>query len=176
MTPMWQQKLCFPGMKKLWRLFSCLFRMEAKLVEAVEFSLRHFLYPNAIFLAERLHALSATEDSLALLASCHLQAGRANKAYSVLKSSRFPSLSASTKYLFATCCYKLGHLKEAEELLRPIATSASPNAASCNLLARVYKYAKHTQTKVLTTPSPPPPSPPPPPPSPGSSFFFLSRC
>jgi len=112
---------------------------EAKLVEVVEYSLRNFLFPNALFLAERLHANAASEESLALVATCHLQSGRPNKAYSLLKSSRIP-LSPGTKYLFATCCFKLGHLKEAEEVLRPTARNPTPNgAAGCHLLAQVYR-------------------------------------
>jgi len=117
---------------------------EAKLVEVVEYSLRNFLFPNALFLAERLHANAASEESLALVATCHLQSGRPNKAYSLLKSSRIP-LSPGTKYLFATCCFKLGHLKEAEEVLRPTALNPTPNgAAGCHLLAQVYRRVSTT--------------------------------
>lgn len=113
--------------------------MERKLWEAVEYSLHNFQYSNALFLAERLHAFVGSEETLTLVASCQLHAGRPNRAYSLLKTNRFPSPWA--KYLFALCCYKLGHLKEAEEALRPTPLLPTPNgAAGCHLLGQVYRY------------------------------------
>lgn len=78
--------------------------MEAKLTEAVHYSLDNYLYHNATFLAEvrtpsstrmtsrliltlpqRLHAQSPSDDSLHLLATCYMQQGKPNKAVAVLK-------------------------------------------------------------------------------------------
>jgi anaphase-promoting complex subunit 3 len=59
--------------------------MEQNLLEALSFSLNNYLYSNAVFLAERLHALKGDEHNLNVLADCYLRSGQVYKAYAVLK-------------------------------------------------------------------------------------------
>ena len=88
--------------------------MQAKLVQSIQDSLAHFLVPNAIFLAERLYALSKSDYNLNVLATCHYRHAKPQKAYTLLK----PSLhTPENRYLFALCCYDLGKYQEAETAL-----------------------------------------------------------
>lgn len=45
--------------------------MEAQLLECINFSLNNYLFQNAVFLAERLHAQAPSEEYLHVLATCH---------------------------------------------------------------------------------------------------------
>ncbi|KAJ1626178.1 anaphase-promoting complex, cyclosome, subunit 3-domain-containing protein [Pavlovales sp. CCMP2436] len=86
---------------------------ESSLLCWVQQSLKHHLYGNATFLAERLHAHAPSEDSVHVLASCHFAAGEKVRAYHVLQGCH----AAHNRYLLALCCLELGHLNEAERVL-----------------------------------------------------------
>ena len=81
--------------------------------QQIQFALEHFLYDNAIFLAERLMAEFSTEESLALLANAHFRKGDIQKAYSLLKEAK----SSRNRFLFARCCWDLNRLEEGEAIL-----------------------------------------------------------
>nr|CCC94103.1 conserved hypothetical protein [Trypanosoma congolense IL3000] len=63
--------------------------------EAVSDSLASYMYPNAIFCAERLYALEPTHESLHTLAHCYVTSGDAGTAYRLLRS-HYPSLATSS--------------------------------------------------------------------------------
>lgn len=98
---------------------------------ATEQSLRSFLAPNAIFLAERLHSMFPSDESAYLLASAHLQAGNYSRAAAALR----PATSPDNRYLYAVCAVRIGtedSLRDAEAHLRglrgPIDVEPPPSA------------------------------------------------
>lgn len=92
--------------------------LENSLKDSVEWSLKHSLISNAIFLAERLCAepsSSAEEDEmkLHLLAQCYLAENSPQKIILLLKTST----SEENKYMYAHACYQAGQFEEAERTL-----------------------------------------------------------
>jgi anaphase-promoting complex subunit 3 len=88
--------------------------LQAKLVQCIQDSLAHFMLPNAIFLAERLHASANSDYSRNVLATCFYRSNKPQKAYTILK----PHLTTpENRYLFALCCYDLAKYQEAEVAL-----------------------------------------------------------
>ncbi|XP_033114758.1 cell division cycle protein 27 homolog isoform X2 [Anneissia japonica] len=77
--------------------------------------LTYYAYQDAIFLAERLHAEVASEETLFLLATCYFRSGKPNRAYALLtdKGCRTPQC----KYLLARCCLQLKKYSEGETIL-----------------------------------------------------------
>jgi anaphase-promoting complex subunit 3 len=112
-------------------------RMETTLVECVRSSLASFLDDNATFMAERLHATINNDTSLELLARCHLQSGKPNKAYSLLKDR---VCSPQNRFLLGLSCFRLGKLKEGEKALHSNDLAKIPNgAAGLNLLGQILR-------------------------------------
>jgi len=97
----------------------CPGRLNSKIAEAcrlaVEYSLAHYLYDQAVFYAERLVAELPSDDSLLLLASSYFRAGDSNRAYVLLQDRRSPEPRLS--YLLGLCCLRLGKLDEVERAL-----------------------------------------------------------
>ncbi|ONM35668.1 cell division cycle protein 27 homolog B isoform X8 [Zea mays] len=90
--------------------------METLMVDRVHSSLRLFMYRNAIFLCERLCAQFPSETNVQLLATCYLHNNQPYAAYHVLKGKKLPE----SRYLFATSCFRMNLLREAEEILCPV--------------------------------------------------------
>mmetsp|Transcript_19044 Transcript_19044/g.31199 ORF Transcript_19044/g.31199 Transcript_19044/m.31199 type:complete len:764 (+) Transcript_19044:150-2441(+) len=103
--------------------------MEVHLKECIQFSLGNFLYSNAIFFSERLHALNPTEESHHLLATSYLRNGQPYRAYHLLRTffslKDASTVSPEVRYLFGICCYAMGKYQEAETALLPVSSSAS---------------------------------------------------
>lgn len=78
-------------------------------------NLELFLYDNATFLSERIHAEQPTEHSVATLASCYLRQGKPKRAYALLQGT--PQTALHNRYLLALSCLKLNKLHEAEGAL-----------------------------------------------------------
>ena len=131
---------------------------QLSLREAVVWSLERGLPGNATWLAERLWAMGRTQGALGLLATCHLRAGRAGRAYALLCPHLPPppagdaagrtaaaapgSLSEPNRFLFAQVCFQLGRLKEAHDVLLPHPTATPPmGAAGFYLLGQVLRCA-----------------------------------
>lgn len=92
---------------------------ECLLRQAAEHSLRAFLEPNAIFLAERLHLRYPSDVSANLLATAHLREGNFSQAAQVLHSAR----SLENRYLYSVCMSRIATpeaLREAEAHLRGV--------------------------------------------------------
>ncbi|CAH2039483.1 unnamed protein product, partial [Iphiclides podalirius] len=77
--------------------------------------LNNYEYDNAIFLAERLHAEVASEETAFLLGTCYYRAGRINEAHHLLQNIS-PTLPQS-RFLLAKCAIELKSYKEAEIVL-----------------------------------------------------------
>lgn len=121
--------------------------MEAILVDSVENSLRHFMYPNAIFICERLCAEFPSEVNLQLLANCYLRNSQAYAAYHILKGTQM----AQSRYLFALSCFQMHQLNEAEKALSPSNESGLevPNGAAGHyLLGLIYRYTDRRKSAV----------------------------
>ncbi|CUG90471.1 Hypothetical protein, putative [Bodo saltans] len=89
--------------------------METELLAVIHESLRQYIYPNALFYAERLFSLSPSLTSLATLAHCYLVSGDASTCARLISSASLDSLShgslESSKVLDAQrkrCYYLLG--------------------------------------------------------------------
>mmetsp|Transcript_7008 Transcript_7008/g.25848 ORF Transcript_7008/g.25848 Transcript_7008/m.25848 type:complete len:818 (-) Transcript_7008:193-2646(-) len=87
--------------------------METQLRALVQESMGLYLYHNAIFLGERLVAAFPSEGNALLLASCYMRNDQPHRCHHILKGS----VSPQARYMFATCCMKLGRLAEAEAAL-----------------------------------------------------------
>ncbi|CAO2826956.1 unnamed protein product [Amaranthus hypochondriacus] len=121
--------------------------MEGILVESVQNSLRQFIYPNAIFICERLCAEFPSEEHFQLLASCYLRNNQAYAAYHILKGTQM----AQSRYLFALSCFHMDLLNEAEKALTPTNESGLevPNGAAGHyLLGLIYRYTDRRKTAV----------------------------
>ncbi|RWS13328.1 Cell division cycle protein 27-like protein [Dinothrombium tinctorium] len=79
------------------------------------FTLNHYAFSDAIFLAERLHSEVNSEESLYLLATCYYRAGKTVSAYSILADKAFKS--SECRLLLARCCCDLKKFADAEEAL-----------------------------------------------------------
>ncbi|KAI9193741.1 uncharacterized protein BJ171DRAFT_524381 [Polychytrium aggregatum] len=96
------------------------------LSSAVQHSLRHNFYENAIFLAEKLRSLAPlSSQATYLLAQTYYQDGQLLAAYRQLRSHLDVTVSAesstwSCRYLLAKCCYDLGKYDEGADLLANI--------------------------------------------------------
>lgn len=119
---------------------------ETLLREAAEHSLRAFIEPNAIFLAERLHAAYPSPASRNLLATAHIQQGNYSQAADVLSPANTPE----NRYLYAVCQVRMNtptSLRDAEAHLRgphgpidvdvPAPQTAPGAAAGLYLLATI---------------------------------------
>ncbi|KAJ1259952.1 hypothetical protein BS78_10G194700 [Paspalum vaginatum] len=95
--------------------------METLMVDRVHSSLRLFMHRNAVFLCERLCAQFTSETNVQLLATCYLHNNQPYAAYHILKGKKLPE----SRYLFATSCFRMNLLREAEETLCPV---NEPNA------------------------------------------------
>ncbi|KAF3441874.1 hypothetical protein FNV43_RR15789 [Rhamnella rubrinervis] len=121
--------------------------MEAILTECVQHSLRDFMYRNAIFMCERLCAEHPSETNLQLLASCYLHNNQAYSAYHILKGTRM----AQSRYLFATSCFQMDFLNEAEAALCPTNEPSAevPNGAAGHyLLGLIYRYTDRKKSAI----------------------------
>eukprot|EP00051_Salpingoeca_urceolata_P021552 m.339681 g.339681 ORF g.339681 m.339681 type:complete len:718 (-) comp19820_c0_seq7:2428-4581(-) len=78
--------------------------------DGVDHALECFLFEDAIFLAERMHAQEQSEASLLKLATTYYQAGQPARAYALLNGQTHPDC----RYLFARCCLDLNKLQEGE--------------------------------------------------------------
>lgn len=120
---------------------------EALLREAAEHSLRAFLEPNAVFLAERLHAAYPSPSSRNLLATAYIRQGNYSLAADVLRPA---TTTPENRYLYAVCHVRIGSdtsLREAEAHLRdadgpidvesPPITSTPGGASGLYLLASI---------------------------------------
>ncbi|PXF48580.1 Cell division cycle protein 27-like [Gracilariopsis chorda] len=90
---------------------------EQLLRTAAEHSLRAFLEPNAVFLAQLLHTTYPSSASANLLATAHLRQGDFSKAAQVLN----PPTTPENRYLYAVCLTRIGTpdaLRDAEACLR----------------------------------------------------------
>lgn len=90
--------------------------LQARLVQAVQHSLAHYLLENALFLAERLHALAASDYSAHVLATVHYRAGRPRQARRLLEAALS---SPENRFLYAWCCHDTDCLREADQALCP---------------------------------------------------------
>ncbi|KAG0540548.1 hypothetical protein BDA96_03G418900 [Sorghum bicolor] len=90
--------------------------METLMVDRVHSSLRLFMHRNAVFLCERLCAQFPSETNVQLLATCYLHNNQPYAAYHILKGKKMPE----SRYLFATSCFRMNLLREAEETLCPV--------------------------------------------------------
>ncbi|WVZ98400.1 hypothetical protein U9M48_043851 [Paspalum notatum var. saurae] len=90
--------------------------METLMVDRVHSSLRLFMHRNAVFLCERLCAQFPSETNVQLLATCYLHNNQPYAAYHILKGKKLPE----SRYLFATSCFRMNLLREAEETLCPV--------------------------------------------------------
>jgi anaphase-promoting complex subunit 3 len=96
-----------------------------------------YLYDNATFLCERIHAEAPSDASIAQLAACYLRQGRPKRAYALLQGA--PPASPHNRYLLAVACFKLNKLHEAEGALladRRLRTRG-PLKSQAQLLAKV---------------------------------------
>lgn len=83
----------------------------------VEFSLQHFLHEQAVFFAERLATEFVDDETLHLLATAHLRAGNADRAYHLLKQKQEAEPPPRLRYLLAMCCVRLEKFEEADAAL-----------------------------------------------------------
>lgn len=82
---------------------------------AIWHALNAYCFTDAIFLAERLYAEVRNEEVLHLLATCYHRAGHTSRTYNLLK--KHSHININNKFLFATSCYILNKLSEAEVIL-----------------------------------------------------------
>ncbi|CAN0110228.1 unnamed protein product [Sphacelaria rigidula] len=87
--------------------------MESSLRALVYYYLDTYMYPNAVFLCERLVACDPREENVLLLATCHVREGCELRGHSLLQGSKLPQ----SRFLLAHCCVVLGRLEEAERVL-----------------------------------------------------------
>lgn len=121
--------------------------MEAILVDSVQSSLRHFMYHNAIFMCERLCAEFPSELNLQLLAGCYLHNNQPYAAYQILKGTQL----SQSRYLFATSCFQMDLLNEAESALCPANEPSAevPNGAAGHyLLGLIYRYTDRKKNAI----------------------------
>ncbi|KAL4712028.1 hypothetical protein ACJJTC_003695 [Scirpophaga incertulas] len=103
--------------------------------------LNNYEYDNAVFLAERLHAEVASEETAFLLGTCYYRAGRVNEAHHLLQNT---SLSLpQSRFLLAKCSLDLKIYKDVEVALGSnldiIASDFGEQAPyALQLLAKVY--------------------------------------
>ncbi|KAL5199684.1 hypothetical protein ABZP36_020887 [Zizania latifolia] len=113
--------------------------METLMVDSVHSSLRLFMHRNAVFLCERLCAQFPAETNVQLLATCYLHNNQPYAAYHILKGKKLPE----SRYLFATSCFRMNLLQEAEEALCPVnePNMEVPSGATGHyLLGLIYRY------------------------------------
>ena len=94
--------------------------MEEVLVPAIQYSLDNRLRDNAVFLAERLHAVQYSATSVHYLAKVHLALNKPQYAHAILLAADPSSLLYSAphnRYLFAQSCFEIGQLQQAEAAL-----------------------------------------------------------
>jgi len=82
---------------------------------SIWFSLNHYAYDDAIFLAERLHSEIGSDETLYLLATCYYRASKPIAAYKILSKKQFKS--SECRLLLAKCCCDLKKYEEAEKTL-----------------------------------------------------------
>ena len=111
----------------------------AALSAAVEASLAAHNYANAVFLAERLFAAGASDDTAFVLATAYYRAGKVKQARRVLHERPSTQGREANRFLLARCCVDLGELVEAESLLAPADGAAPMGAAGQELLGTVYR-------------------------------------
>ena len=73
-------------------------------------------YQNAIFIAERLFAVSKTEENALTLARCYRLNKQPYRTYEILKDRR----SRDSRYFFASAAYEIGKLADAETTLTEV--------------------------------------------------------
>ena len=73
-------------------------------------------YQNAIFIAERLFAVSKTEENALTLARCYRLNKQPYRTYEILKDRR----SRDSRYFFASAAYEIGKLSDAETTLTEV--------------------------------------------------------
>ncbi|CAG4947129.1 unnamed protein product [Parnassius apollo] len=103
--------------------------------------LNNYEYENAIFLAERLHAEVASEETAFLLGTCYYRAGRVNEAHHLLQSL---SLTLpQSRFLLAKCLVEIKSYRQAEIVLGSnldvVASQFGEQAPyALQLLAKIY--------------------------------------
>lgn len=107
--------------------------------------LNNYEYDNAIFLAERLHAEVASEETAFLLGTCYYRRGRVNEVHHLLQNM---SLTLpQSRFLLAKCSIDLKLYKDAETALGTnldIITSEFGEQApyALQLLAKIYSITE----------------------------------
>jgi anaphase-promoting complex subunit 6 len=89
-------------------------------------------WETAIFIADKLHALTGSDQDAWWLASIHFNLGNYVRAASVLSRSNLSSRNSACKYLAALCLIKQSKYEEAQELLgdkNPVHLISSPGGA-----------------------------------------------
>ncbi|XP_066378264.1 cell division cycle protein 27 homolog B-like isoform X2 [Miscanthus floridulus] len=112
------------------------------MVDCVHSSIRLFMHRNAMFLCERLIAQFPSETDVQLLATCYLHNNQPYAAYHILKGRKLPE----SRYLFATSCFRMNLLLEAEETLCPVnePNMEVPSGATGHyLLGVIYRFIIH---------------------------------
>ncbi|WVZ79371.1 hypothetical protein U9M48_026953 [Paspalum notatum var. saurae] len=119
--------------------------METLMVDRVHSCLRLFMHRNAVFLCERLCAQFPSETNVQLLATCYLHNDQPYAAYHILKGKKLPV----SRYLFATSCFRMNLLREAEETLCPVNepnVEISSGATGHYLLGVIYRCTGRIST------------------------------
>ncbi|KAJ8716013.1 hypothetical protein PYW08_013298 [Mythimna loreyi] len=107
--------------------------------------LNNYEYDNAIFLAERLHAEVASEETAFLLGTCYYRAGKINEAQYLLQNMSLTLPQA--KFLLAKCFLELKSYKDAEltigNNLDIVATEFGEQAPyALQLLGKIYNITE----------------------------------
>jgi len=93
---------------------------------AFEYSLKHMLWKQCVFFAERLVAECVCDESAYLLALAHFHGQEHGRACWYLKGNRLPE----ARYLLARCCFILQRWDEAEDALACGTPNAPPSGLS----------------------------------------------
>mmetsp|Transcript_8959 Transcript_8959/g.26902 ORF Transcript_8959/g.26902 Transcript_8959/m.26902 type:complete len:628 (+) Transcript_8959:143-2026(+) len=99
----------------------------AVLEAAIEYSLANHITGNAIFMAERLCAMDASEKNKRFLAQSLLRNGKPVQAKAVLENTTEPE----SKFLIGVLCIELNQLREAETALKPAKLDDYERCGSC---------------------------------------------
>ncbi|XP_046968398.1 cell division cycle protein 27 homolog [Vanessa cardui] len=107
--------------------------------------LNNYEYDNAIFLAERLHAEVASEETAFLLGTCYYRAGRVNETQHLLQNTSLTLPQA--RFLLAKCSVELKSYKDAEIALGTnldiVASEFGEQAPyALQLLAKIYNITE----------------------------------
>ncbi|CAK1544986.1 unnamed protein product [Leptosia nina] len=107
--------------------------------------LNNYEYENAVFLAERLHAEIASEETAFLLGTCYYRAGRVNETHHLLQNLSLTLPQA--RFLLAKCSIDLKSYKDAEIALGTnldivISEFGEQAPYALQLLAKIYSITE----------------------------------